>query len=168
MSQVAILADTHIPGRASTLPEWVQTELRAADHVIHAGDFDAQHTYDEIADLASTLTAVTGNMDPAFGLPTVTSVTIDGVDFVVTHGTGALDTYRSRVGARIRERNPDAVGIAGHTHKVLDTTVDGTRLLNPGSATGAAPADRATMYRATVADGQCTVTLLEDGTPVDC
>jgi len=35
------------------------------------------------------------------------------------------------------------------------------RLLNPGSATGAAPASRTTMYTATVADGDVDVALHE-------
>lgn len=72
------------------------------------------------------------------------------------------------------------VGVSGHSHEVLDTTHDGgepsrarrgsdgeqrepsgVRLLNPGSATGAFPAERATLFRATAADGELDVELLE-------
>jgi predicted phosphodiesterase len=54
-----------------------------------------------------------------------------------------------------------AVGVAGHTHEVLDTTHDGVRLLNPGSVTGASPASRATMMTATVEAGAMRVDLHE-------
>ena len=49
------------------------------------------------------------------------------------------------------------VGVAGHTHSLLDTRVDGYRLLNPGSATGAWPANEATLMEARVEDGALDV-----------
>ena len=52
-----------------------------------------------------------------------------------------------------------AIGVCGHTHRVTDTVVDGVRLLNPGSATGADPAAEATMLTARVANGQLVVTV---------
>jgi hypothetical protein len=162
MVTVAIVADTHIPSRASGIPEWVQTEIEAADHVVHAGDFDSAEAYETVTELSAELTAVTGNMDPhGLDLPAVTTLSIGGVSFVVTHGTGPVENYRERVAATVREHDADAIGIAGHTHEVLDETVDGTRLLNPGSATGAAPASEATMYVATIADGALDVALRE-------
>jgi predicted phosphodiesterase len=54
-----------------------------------------------------------------------------------------------------------AAPTVGHTHAVVDDTVDGVRLLNPGSATGAAPADRTTMMTAEVTDGDLSVALHE-------
>ena len=163
MTRIAIIADTHIPARAAGLPDWVRDEIDAADHVIHAGDFDSQDAYDTIRDLSSRLTAVSGNMDP-YGLdvPDVETVSIDGVSFVVTHGTGPVENYCERVARTVREHDPDAVGIAGHTHDVLDEPVDDIRLLNPGSATGASPATRESMYVATAENGSLDVELLEE------
>ncbi len=165
--RVAVLADTHIPSRAAALPKWVQTELTAADHVIHAGDFDSTATYEQIRELATDLTAVRGNMDPGLGLETVVTRQLAGVDFVVTHGTGSPRQYETRVQTIVTQQHPGAIGIAGHTHELLDTTVDGTRLLNPGSATGADPADRATMYRLAVSDEAVHVTPLIEGEAVE-
>lgn len=161
MPRLAILADTHIPSRRAALPGFVREELRAADHAIHAGDFDSAAAYETIADLAGDLTAVAGNMDPALDLPRVATVTLGGRTFVVTHGTGGHADYEARVTSIVREHDPSAVGVSGHTHVVLDAEIEGVRLLNPGSATGAAPAERATMYRATVSDGDLSVELRE-------
>jgi len=160
---VAIVSDTHIPSRAHRIPEQFCDRIGAADHVIHAGDFDSKGALADARDLAPELTAVAGNMDPQVGLPGVASVELGGVEFVVTHGTGPPGTYEQRVAGAVREHaeTDRAVGVAGHTHEVLDTTREGVRLLNPGSATGAAPASRTTMVTAQVADGEVDVDLHE-------
>lgn len=161
--QVAIISDTHIPSRAKHVPDWVRDEVRAADHVIHAGDFDSPEALATVEDLAPELTAVTGNMDSGLDLPGVATVDLGGVEFVVTHGTGNPVGYEERVASTVREHASDGptVGVAGHTHELLDTTVDSLRLLNPGSATGAAPAATTSMLTATVADGELTVAVHE-------
>lgn len=173
--RIAVIADTHIPSRAEELPDWVRDELREADHVIHAGDFDSREAYDEIADLSAELTAVRGNMDPRMttvDLPETTTLDREGVRFVVTHGTGDLADYEPRVAGVVRANAGDAetvVGVAGHTHELTDATIapetetngpddeDGVRLLNPGSATGADPASFASMFVVLVEDGDLDV-----------
>ncbi|ELY68700.1 metallophosphoesterase family protein [Natrinema versiforme] len=163
MQRIAIIADTHIPSRESALPEWVVDELERADHTIHAGDFDSRQASDRIAALANrNLTAVRGNTDPpTIDAPRAATLEIGGVTFAVTHGAGSPTGWQQRVieTARAETAVAEPVAVAGHTHEVVDTTVDGIRLLNPGSATGAAPVDRATMYVATVEDGELTVEL---------
>ena len=159
---VAVIGDTHIPSRAHAIPAAFRERIEAADHVVHTGDFDSEGAFSNIRAMASRFTGVAGNMDRRLGLPDVTTVELGGVTFVVTHGTGSHRGYEDRVAGIVRdEAGPDAVGLSGHTHEVLDTVHDGVRLLNPGSATGAAPADRTTMYTLTVADGNFDVTLHE-------
>ncbi|WP_340100305.1 metallophosphoesterase family protein [Salinibaculum salinum] len=160
---VALISDTHIPSRAQRIPDAFRERIEQADHVIHAGDFDSKGALADIKTLASTLTAVSGNMDPRIGLPAVATTELDGVEFVVTHGTGSPRGYEQRVANTIHEyaETDTAVGVSGHTHDVLDTTHDGVRLLNPGSVTGASPATRTTMMVATVEDGAITVELHE-------
>ncbi|MFQ3319798.1 MAG: putative phosphoesterase, partial [Natronomonas sp.] len=134
---IALVSDTHVKSRAAALPEWVKEAIRAADHVLHAGDFDSRPAYEEIAGLADELTAVTGNMDRALELPLVATADLGGIRFVVTHGTGPDEGYEARVAETVAEHaDGPTVGVSGHTHQVLDTRVDGYRLLNPGSATG--------------------------------
>ncbi|ELY49008.1 metallophosphoesterase family protein [Natronorubrum bangense] len=162
MSRVAIVSDTHIPSRASRVPDWIVDEIERADHTIHAGDFDSRRAYDRIADLAGgELTAVRGNTDPAtLPVPTTATVELGGVTFVVTHGTGSSAGWHQRIVATVREAaepDTDPVAVAGHTHEVVETTVDGVCVLNPGSATAASPADRETMLVATVDGGSLEV-----------
>ncbi|MFD1511682.1 metallophosphoesterase family protein [Halomarina rubra] len=180
--RVAVCSDTHVPSRADAVPEWVRDELRSADHVIHAGDFDSPEAYAEVDDLSPALTAVRGNLDGDLSdadLPETATVELDGVLFVVTHGTGPAEGYRERVRGIVEETAGETtlsvVGVSGHTHQVLDETVpatgpdtdrqtpfaDGVRLLNPGSATGAEPATRTTMMVLTVEDGDVDVRLAE-------
>lgn len=153
--QVALISDTHIPSRATEIPEEFEQRIRSADHVIHAGDFDSEGALANQRELAPEMTAVSGNMDPRAGLPAVATVERGGVEFVVTHGTGSPERWANRVASTVREHasTETAVGVGGHTHELEDTRHDGIRLLNPGSATGASPASRATMMTATVADG---------------
>lgn len=158
--EVVLLSDTHVRSRAAALPEWVREAVADADHVIHAGDFDSRPAYEELADLASELTAVRGNTDGQYGLPAVATADLGGVRFVVTHGTGPDEGYEERVADTVADHAADdrpTVGVAGHTHEVLDTQGDGYRLLNPGSATAAWPAMEASLMVAEVADGEVDV-----------
>jgi hypothetical protein len=160
--QVAIVSDTHIPSRAQRIPDAFRERIRTADHVLHAGDFDSKGALSDQRELAPSLTAVRGNMDPKVGLPSVASVELGDVTFVLTHGTGSPRGWPDRVAETVREEaEAPRVGVAGHTHEVVDTHHDGVRLLNPGSATGAAPADRTTMMTVTVAGGEFDVTVRE-------
>lgn len=189
---VAIISDTHIPSRAQRIPDEFRERIRDADHVIHAGDFDAESTIADLRELASDLIAVKGNMDPQVGLPSVASVELGGgrpnrerpgsggersesagVEFVATHGTGSAPGYEDRVANAARQhggrgaakppRNEAVggadlpIGVAGHSHEVVDQVHNGVRLLNPGSATGASPATRPTMMTAEVEDGDIDV-----------
>ena len=164
MPRIAILSDTHVPSRASEIPDWVEGELRSADHVVHAGDFDSIDSFAAIRHLSDgELTAAAGNMDPhSLDLPQVASVTLGGRTFVVYHGTGSVRGYQRRVKERVTEASDveDPIAVSGHTHEVLDVTEGGLRILNPGSATGASPASEATMMRATVEDGSLAVDVL--------
>ena len=157
--EVAIISDSHIPSRASHIPEPFEQRIRDADHVIHAGDFDSEGALSNVRSMSRHLTAVAGNMDPRVGLPEVATLSLEGVEFVITHGTGPSRGYEGRIAEAVREHatGEDAVGVGGHTHEVLRTDYDGIRLLNPGSVTGASPASRATMMTATVDDGTLDV-----------
>ena len=163
MSRLAILSDTHIPTRADSLPDWVRTEIEAADHAIHAGDFTAAAVLEEVDALVDgAVTAVSGNMDSGgLGLPETQRLEMAGQTFVVTHGTGPTAGYEDRVRAIGREHaaGPEPIVVAGHTHSVLDDR-DGIRILNPGSATGAAPASETSMMRAEVTQDGVSVEVL--------
>jgi putative phosphoesterase len=160
---VAIISDPHIPSRKQTIPDAFADRIRQADHVLHAGDFDAKGAFADQRALAPEMTAVHGNMDPDIGLPSTATVELGGVEFVITHGTGSPGGWEQRVANAVTEHatTDTAVGVAGHTHQVTDTEHDGIRILNPGSVTGANPADRPTMMSATAESGSLDVTVHE-------
>ena len=176
--EVAVLADTHVPGQADAVPDAFRDRVRAADHVVHAGDFGSADACADIAALADDLTAVYGNADPGdVDLPAVASAEVGGVTFVVVHGIvnpveravsssegvvtdredwldAVADVARARAGE-------NAVGIGGHSHEVEDVVHEGVRLLNPGSATDVGRAEGATMMTATAEAGDLDVTVHE-------
>ncbi len=158
---VAIISDSHIPSREQRIPDDFRQRIQRADHVIHAGDFDSKGAYADIEKLASSLTAVHGNMDPDIGLPTTTAIELGGVEFVVTHGTGSPRGWKQRVATAVGESatTETATGIAGHTHQVTDIEHEDVRILNPGSVTGADPAAEATMMSATAEKARLDVTV---------
>jgi len=160
--QVAIIGDSHIPSRESAIPEPFRERIAAADHVLHTGDYDSEGALATVRELAPELTAVHGNMDPRLGLPETATVERRGVEFVLTHGTGSPEGWHDRVAETVRSKaDADAVGVAGHTHRIEDTVHEGVRILNPGSVTGAVPAKGASMYVATVVDGDLDLELHE-------
>ncbi|WP_129113371.1 metallophosphoesterase family protein [Halegenticoccus tardaugens] len=159
---LAIISDTHVPSRASEIPEWIRERVEAADHAIHAGDFDSSEALSTVEELAGgNLTAVAGNVDGAeLDLPEIATVGFGAVEFVVTHGTGDRSGYERRVAGTVAEQGGhQVIGVAGHTHEPMDDVVEGVRILNPGSATGVDPAEEATMMTATVEEGSVDVTL---------
>ncbi|WP_338727057.1 metallophosphoesterase family protein [Haladaptatus sp. DJG-WS-42] len=165
MPRVALISDTHIPSRKETIPEWVVEEIEAADYTIHAGDFDSVDAFERVGEIAGeTLTACLGNTDPGdLELPAVATLDVADIRFVVTHGQGDPETYKQRVAAIATEHGAGTtIGVSGHTHRVHDEVVDGVRLLNPGSATGAAPALTATMLVVSI-DGDAVSVSRIDG-----
>ena len=161
--RLTIIGDSHVPSRAPSVPEWVLERCREADHVLHTGDYDSPEALESVREMSPELTAVHGNMDPDLGLPSVATLDAGGVRFVVTHGTGDIAGYEERVAGAVDANAADGptVGVSGHTHQVMDREVDGYRLLNPGSCTGASPASETTIMTATVEDGSVDVTVHE-------
>jgi putative phosphoesterase len=163
MTRVALIADTHIPSRAREIPDWVTDVLSTADHTIHAGDFDTPQGHFEVSVAAGgELTAVVGNKDHSMDIPTVATHEADGVRFVVTHGNGPKwqDDYHSHLAALAAEHEAH-VAVAGHTHRVTDVVHGETRVLNPGSATAADPAEQPTLMTVDCNHGSYDVTLHE-------
>jgi putative phosphoesterase len=120
---IGVISDTH----GLLRPEAV-AELRAVDHILHAGDVGDPAILDRLRALAP-VTAIRGNVDThgacAF-LPATEAVELGGCLFYLVHSIDDLDL------------NPRAAGIGvvvtGHSHKPATTWRDGVLYLNPGSA----------------------------------
>ncbi|NIX25659.1 MAG: YfcE family phosphodiesterase, partial [Actinobacteria bacterium] len=98
MVTIAVISDSHIPERADGIPAAFRERIATADRVVHAGDFTDPSALESVRELAGErLVAVYGNMDPRnLDLPAVERFEAGGVEFVVTHGTGDLETYEAR------------------------------------------------------------------------
>lgn len=152
-ARLLLVSDTHIPGRARSLPAAVRRAADAADLVIHAGDWVAASVLDDLRTHGPVLGVYGNNDGPELRarLPEVAHRVIDGVRFAVVHETG--DAKRRE--ARMDLAFPDTdVLVFGHSHIPWDTvTPRGMRLLNPGSPTDRRRQPVHTMMTAVVDDG---------------
>ena len=106
--------------------------VRAADRVVHAGDFTTAAVLEAIEAEAASLTAVTGNNETRAvrsRLPAVATLEWAGLRFVVAHGHEHSETA---LGMLARQEDADVV-VVGHSHRPEIADLDGRVLLNPGS-----------------------------------
>ena len=134
--RVAILSDTHFPGRGTALPQACLDIIGRSDLVIHAGDLADMPTLTMLRELGPPLVAVHGNADDDAvrrALPASASVDLPGLPLIVVHNGGPEDGRLERM----RRKFPDAAGVVfGHSHIPLHHVApDGFFILNPGSAT---------------------------------
>ncbi|TLM87516.1 metallophosphoesterase [Pseudarthrobacter sp. NamE5] len=133
---LVLVADTHVPKRARSLPSQVWAAVESADVVFHAGDWVAESVLNEFEQRSRSLVGVYGNNDgPELRrrLPETATVTLEGVRFAIVHETGQAKGREARCEALYPEAD---VLVFGHSHIPWDTeSPRGLRLLNPGSPT---------------------------------
>ena len=161
--QLAIISDTHLPKGDRGLPAACVERLRAADLILHAGDFTREEVLYELQAYGEVV-AVCGNVDePALwrALPAERIVALPGgVRIAMTHDAGP---EAGRM-VRSRRRFPDAHALVfGHSHLPWHETDPGSgfQLFNPGSPTERRRAPSHTMGLARVAHGAITFELVE-------
>ena len=130
---VAVIADTHLPRGARRLPV---ERLRAADAILHAGDFMELSVLQELQALGKPVHAVRGNVDShelIVRLPLQRTVRFGGVQIGMVHDAGPA---KGRL-ERMRRRFPDADAVVfGHSHIPLhERGAGGFQIFNPGSPT---------------------------------
>ena len=131
--KIGVVSDTHIPTRASHLPEEVMRALQYVNIILHAGDFISYQVYEGLQHLAR-VEAVAGNMDyPEITrvLPSQREISIDGLTIGLIHGWGSPWDLPQRVRARFR-RDIDCI-VFGHSHSSYNRREEKTLLFNPGS-----------------------------------
>ena len=119
---IGVISDTHGFLRPSVLKAFADVE-----HILHAGDLDTPRIIAELESIAP-VTAVRGNMDHgtwALDFPEQTSLNMAGWDIQMMHIPPEVQAG---------ETKPRAIVIHGHTHTPREEWVDGTLVLNPGSA----------------------------------
>jgi putative phosphoesterase len=148
--RLALIADTHLPRGDRFLPKRCLDTLRAADLIVHAGDFSHQSVLADLRELGP-VAAVHGNVDSAElrrKLPESISLELENVVLGVIHDAGPS---KGRL-ERLRARFPDADAVVfGHSHMPLHDQRDGFQIFNPGSPTERRRAPHRSMGQAMVA-----------------
>lgn len=134
-----------MPKGGRALPAACIEQIRAADAVIHAGDFSAASVLAELRQLCPVVLAVHGNVDDAAlrrELPESLEIEMSGHTVAVIHDAGPA---KGRL-ARMRKRFPDADAVIfGHSHLPLHEEEAGFQIFNPGSPTERRRAPRHSM-----------------------
>lgn len=142
---IGVLSDTHIPERASKIPEMVFNLFSDVDLILHAGDLVSPEILEDLKKIAP-LKASQGNMDRAYGLklPSRVYLEVGGLKIGLAHGevyprgdTQQLKYIAMEMGVEIL--------ITGHTHWPFINNVGDVLLLNPGSPTVPRLADPSVM-----------------------
>jgi putative phosphoesterase len=127
--------------------------MRAADLIVHAGDFSDATVLAELRALGP-VAAVHGNVDSPDlrrELPQEITLDLDGVTLAVIHDAGPA---RGRL-ERLRARFPEADAVVfGHSHMPLHEERDSFQIFNPGSPTEGRWASHRSMGEATVGGGR--------------
>jgi putative phosphoesterase len=160
---IAIISDTHLPRGQRRLPAECVLHLRAADLIIHAGDFSACAVLEQLGALGPPVRAVRGNAEePTLRrlLPIQLELSCAGVNLAVTHDAGPAS---GRL-ARMRRRFPNARAVIfGHSHIPLLEGDGAFQIFNPGSPTDRRRQPQHTMGLARVEDGEIAFRHLELG-----
>jgi putative phosphoesterase len=142
---IAVLADTHMPKGSRRLPERCVELVRAADAVLHAGDFSAASVLEQLESISPVVYAVHGNVDEEAlrrSLPPALEVELGGQAVAMVHDAGPA---KGRF-ARLRRRFPEADAVVfGHSHLPVHEEEDGFQIFNPGSPTERRRAPRPSM-----------------------
>lgn len=120
---IGVISDTH----GLLRPEAIEA-LRAADHIIHAGDVGAPEILERLSAIAP-LTGVRGNIDKSawgWNLPETQVLELAGTFIYVLHDGKQLDLKPKAAGF--------AAVVSGHSHVPKQEVRDGVLYFNPGSA----------------------------------
>ncbi|WP_101841859.1 metallophosphoesterase family protein [Halobacillus sp. Marseille-P3879] len=134
--EIVVVADTHLPKGNRKLPERLVEEMKKADLVIHAGDWQTVDIYEQFQQFGE-LKGVYGNVDSKEvqeAVPRRHVLHLNGFTIGVVHGHGEKKTTEKRVYEEFAEEEADLI-IFGHSHLPLLKFVKQTLLFNPGSAT---------------------------------
>ncbi|MDR2203145.1 MAG: metallophosphoesterase [Nitrososphaerota archaeon] len=132
---IGLVSDTHVPSRATVIPQKVFAYFENADYIIHAGDIVELSVIDELEQIAPVL-AVHGNMDSLEtknSLPILNSLKILDKKIGVIHNPNIL--YGMDQMRELTKTNNFDVLVYGHTHNANIKWEDKILYINPGSPT---------------------------------
>ena len=126
MTKILLMSDSH---EASDMIQKAKSKYPDMDLYIHCGDCKLP------ASRMEGFITVAGNLDDVSQFPSEEKLTIGNFNIWITHGhkyiKGDSPDYKA-LAREAKNRNCNVV-FFGHTHTYYDNTIDGIRLLNPGS-----------------------------------
>ncbi len=134
--RILVFGDTHIPERASRIPEKFMNIIgsESYDVAVITGDLTSSKVLDFAKRIAEIIYVVRGNMD-VLDLPSSATFEVGRLKFGVVHGHQVYPRGDKEQLQDIAEDMKVDVLISGHTH-TPDLFRDRAVLLNPGSMTG--------------------------------
>ncbi|AEG18869.1 metallophosphoesterase [Methanobacterium paludis] len=162
---LGVISDTHIPERASKIPETVFKTFKDTDMILHAGDLVSYDVLEELESIATTR-CVQGNMDRVFGaeLPKRDIIEVEGIKIGLNHGEVYPRGDTQQLKYIAREMDVEVL-ITGHTHWAFIKEVDNILLLNPGSPTVPRLSDPSVML-IEIKDQKLDARIIKIGDPV--
>ncbi|ETN10900.1 hypothetical protein PPTG_09954 [Phytophthora nicotianae INRA-310] len=155
---VLVIGDSHIPNRASEIPEKFQKMLvrrvwslvqyvlandyhgqvpNKMQHVLCTGNMVTKEQFDELRNLAPNVHLVAGDCDQEGIYPETKVITIGQFRIGLCHGHQIVPWGdQHSLAALQRKMNVDIL-VTGHTHRSHIRTEHGKWFINPGSITGA-------------------------------
>ncbi|MEC1521115.1 metallophosphoesterase family protein [Neobacillus niacini] len=134
--KMVVVSDTHLPKRKKGLPERLLDELKAAELIIHAGDWQTLDVYHQLRTYGR-VEGVYGNVDDKeiiALLPSKKIVEAGGFRFGITHGHGKGKTTEKRAIEAFKGEEVDCI-IFGHSHIPVKRYEGDILIFNPGSPT---------------------------------
>lgn len=135
--KIGVISDTHIPERASSIPQKILDEFKNVDMIIHVGDLTDLGVLNKLRSISSNVKAVRGNMDPDAlkkELPEKEIFKIGNFKIGVMHGYGAPNNLIELMTCAFKGEALDLI-IFGHSHSPFNEKRNGILFFNPGSAT---------------------------------
>lgn len=131
---IGVLADTHIPVRATCLDPKIFELFDGVDLILHAGDLVEEFILDELQALAP-VEAVAGNMDHGglrkkLGMDKI--IRLPDLSLGIMHGSGAPWSMPDRAFRSFKDTGVQCI-VFGHSHEPFLEEREGILLLNPGS-----------------------------------
>ncbi|MFD0050072.1 metallophosphoesterase family protein [Actinomycetes bacterium NPDC127524] len=134
--KIIVLSDTHMPKKAKKFPSPLLKELKNADLIIHAGDWQTIAVYNDLRKYGK-VEGVYGNVDSQQILerfPDKQILTVKQFKIGLIHGHGKKWTTEKRALIAFKDDDVDMI-IYGHSHIPKITHENKCLLFNPGSPT---------------------------------
>lgn len=131
---IGIISDTHISKDISFIENFIKTNLKEVDIIIHLGDFIENSVY-ELLKSTKKFIGVFGNNDDLNikgALNEKDILEINNIKIGLYHGHGMGKTSMERAYEKLKDDKVDVI-IFGHSHMPLIETKNKILFINPGS-----------------------------------